>query len=48
MLSLLMFGYVVERLFELMNGLWQSNDVWSAFIADMLARHLYGLLPRHA
>ena len=41
-------GWEKERAFELMNGLWQPNDVWSGFISATLERHLHGLLPRHA
>ena len=41
-------GWEKERAFELMSSLWQPNDVWSAFIAATLERHLHGLLPRHA
>jgi protein tyrosine phosphatase (PTP) superfamily phosphohydrolase (DUF442 family) len=32
-------GWERERAFELMRGLWQPNEVWSAFIETMLARH---------
>jgi protein tyrosine phosphatase (PTP) superfamily phosphohydrolase (DUF442 family) len=28
-----------ERAFELMRGLWQPNEVWSAFISSMLEKH---------
>ena len=28
-----------ERAFELMHGLWQPDEVWSSFIAAMLAKH---------
>ena len=31
-------GWERERAFELMYGLWQPNEVWSSFIATMLAR----------
>ena len=41
-------GWEKERAFELMSSLWQPNDVWASFIAAMLARHIHGLLPRHA
>ena len=46
--SVLRLGWEKERAFELMNSLWQPNDVWSAFIAATLEHHLHGLLPRHA
>ncbi|MEO8005579.1 MAG: protein tyrosine phosphatase family protein [Betaproteobacteria bacterium] len=32
-------GWENERAFELMNGVWQANDVWSRFIASMLTKH---------
>ena len=32
-------GWPRERAFELMRGLWQPNEVWSAFIAAMLGKH---------
>lgn len=31
-------GWEPERAFELMHGLWQPNEVWSAFIAAMLEK----------
>ena len=32
-------GWDVEPAFELVRGLWQPDDVWSSFIAAMLAKH---------
>lgn len=32
-------GWPEERAFQLMRGVWQPNDVWSAFISGMLAKH---------
>lgn len=32
-------GWENGRAFELMNGLWQANDVWSLYIASMLTKH---------
>lgn len=32
-------GWEHERAFALLRDLWQPNDVWSAFIAAMLAKH---------
>ncbi len=32
-------GWDIGRAFELMNGLWQANEVWSLFIASMLTLH---------
>jgi uncharacterized protein (TIGR01244 family) len=32
-------GWERDDAFELMRSLWQPNDVWSAFISDMLAKH---------
>jgi len=32
-------GFEHGRAFELMNGLWQPNEVWAAFIASSLAQH---------
>lgn len=31
-------GWLEERAFDLMRGLWQPNDVWSAFIASALSK----------
>jgi uncharacterized protein (TIGR01244 family) len=31
-------GWPQDRAFELMRGLWEPNEVWSAFIARMLAK----------
>lgn len=32
-------GWSVEPAFELMQGLWQPNEVWSSFIAAALEKH---------
>jgi protein tyrosine phosphatase (PTP) superfamily phosphohydrolase (DUF442 family) len=32
-------GWAVEPAFELMQGLWQPNEVWSSFIAAALEKH---------
>jgi hypothetical protein len=32
-------GFEYGRAFELMNGMWQPNDVWARFIASSLAEH---------
>ena len=32
-------GWEVERAFDLMHGVWQANEVWSSFIAAMLAKN---------
>jgi protein tyrosine phosphatase (PTP) superfamily phosphohydrolase (DUF442 family) len=32
-------GWEVERAFELMLGVWQPNEVWSTFIAEMLEKN---------
>jgi len=32
-------GKTREEAFELMRGLWEANEVWSAFIDDMLVQH---------
>jgi protein tyrosine phosphatase (PTP) superfamily phosphohydrolase (DUF442 family) len=32
-------GWESARAFELMRGVWQPNQVWSSFIAAMLATH---------
>ena len=32
-------GWEVERAFALMRGVWQPDEVWSSFIADMLAKN---------
>jgi protein tyrosine phosphatase (PTP) superfamily phosphohydrolase (DUF442 family) len=32
-------GWERGRAFELMNGLWQPNDAWAAFIASSLVQH---------
>lgn len=32
-------GMEYARAFELMNGLWQPNEVWTRFIASCLAQH---------
>jgi protein tyrosine phosphatase (PTP) superfamily phosphohydrolase (DUF442 family) len=29
-------GWAIERAFQLMDGVWKPNDVWSAFIAGQL------------
>ena len=31
-------GWPRDRAFELMNTLWEPNEVWTAFVEDMLAR----------
>ncbi|MDB5871488.1 MAG: hypothetical protein JWQ07_930 [Ramlibacter sp.] len=31
-------GWTRERAFELMHGLWEPNEVWAAFIEQMLAK----------
>ncbi len=31
-------GFETGRAFELMNGMWQPNEVWAAFIASSLAQ----------
>ncbi|RFC47435.1 MAG: hypothetical protein DUW69_001426 [Verrucomicrobia bacterium] len=32
-------GWPEERAFQLQRGLWQPNEVWTDFIAAMLAKH---------
>lgn len=32
-------GWEIERAFELMRGVWQPNEVWSKFIANMLEKN---------
>jgi uncharacterized protein (TIGR01244 family) len=32
-------GWTQDRAFQLMRGLWQPNEVWSGYIAAMLAKH---------
>jgi protein tyrosine phosphatase (PTP) superfamily phosphohydrolase (DUF442 family) len=32
-------GWERERAFTIMHDLWQPNDVWSSFIANMLTKH---------
>ena len=32
-------GWTEEQAFQLMRGVWQPNEVWSAFISAMLAKH---------
>jgi uncharacterized protein (TIGR01244 family) len=32
-------GWATQPAFELMHGLWQVNEVWSTFIAQMLDKH---------
>lgn len=39
-------GWEREAAFELMHGLWQADEIWSTFIASMLARQA-SLPPGH-